>query len=311
MRRRRSWAAVAAMATATAAGCGFGAGESSEGEATLTVTRDYGAERLLEASEAEPPESRTVIRMLDSAADLTTRYGGGFVHSIDGIEGTLESGRSVDWFFFVNGIESSTGAAEVAVRGGDRIWWDYRDWTDALRTPAVVGSWPEPFAQRSAQAAADPVTVECHIDGRACDEVTDRLEQAGVEAPIEASAAPGSGNAPGPRVLVGTWNRIGDDPVAALLDGGPQASGVFARFENRSLITLDAGAEPSARLGVASGLVAALRRSSEQPTWLVTGTDVEGVERAVRLLDADHLTDRYAVAASPRNELALPTQGAR
>jgi len=112
-------------------------------------------------------------------------------------------------------------------------------------------------------------------------------------------------------VLVGTWNRIGDDPVAALLDGGPQASGVFARFENRSLITLDAGAEPSARLGVASGLVAALRRSSEQPTWLVTGTDVEGVERAVRLLDADHLTDRYAVAASPRNELALPTQGSR
>ena len=51
--------------------------------------------------------------MLDREAEITTRYGGGFVQSIDGLEGALDAGRSLDWFFFVNGIESSTGAAEV------------------------------------------------------------------------------------------------------------------------------------------------------------------------------------------------------
>ena len=128
-------------------GCGLGPGESSSGTATLTVTRDYGAEPVLEASESDPAESETVIRFLDREAEITTRYGGGFVQSIDGTSGELDGGRSLDWFFFVNGIESPRGGAEVPIRGGDRIWWDYRDWTAAIRTPAVVGSWPEPFLQ--------------------------------------------------------------------------------------------------------------------------------------------------------------------
>ena len=103
-----------------------------------------------------------MIRFLDREAEITTRYGGGFVQSIDGIEGDDRRRALHDWFFFVNGIESDRGGADVAVRGGDRIWWDYRDWTDALRTPAVVGSWPEPFAQASSrETTAIAVGVEC------------------------------------------------------------------------------------------------------------------------------------------------------
>ena len=138
VRRGRS-AVVAVALAATTAGCGLGPGGSSPGTATLTVTRDYGAEPVLEASESDPSESETVIRFLDREAEITTRYGGGFVQSIDGTAGELADGRSRDWFFFVNGIESARGSAEVEVRGGDRIWWDYRDWTAAISTPAVVG----------------------------------------------------------------------------------------------------------------------------------------------------------------------------
>ena len=76
---------------------------------------------------------------------MTTRYGGGFVQSIDGLAGSQSGGRSSDWFFYVNGIESPIGSAQFDLSGGDRIWWDYRDWTAAMRVPAVVGSWPEPF----------------------------------------------------------------------------------------------------------------------------------------------------------------------
>ena len=88
--------------------------------------------------------------MLDREAEIETRYGGGFVQSIEGVAGGTEDGRRLDWFFYVNGIESPVGSAERRVAGGDRIWWDHRDWTDAMRVPAVVGSWPEPFLQSSA-----------------------------------------------------------------------------------------------------------------------------------------------------------------
>ena len=255
----RTALAVAAIAT-VAAGCGLGSGERSEGEATLTVTRDYGVKVMLEASEPEPSESETVIRMLDAEAEIATRYGGGFVHSIDGVSGEVSGGRSLDWFFFVNGIESSVGAAEVPVRGGDRIWWDYRDWTDAMRAPAVVGSWPEPFAQASADGGRVPVRIECRGAAAPCDEVAERLADAGVDA-----------TRPGRRERArrcACWlepgRGCGSDPVATQLDDGPQASGVFARFERfRSgfrLLALDERAEVARAQASDAGLVAALRR---------------------------------------------------
>ncbi len=138
-------AAVAAGAVA-AAGCGFGPGSASSGTATLTVTRDYGATAMDSASESDPAESETVLRLLDRNTDITTRFGGGFVQSIDGLEGGTHGTRRSDWFFYVNGVESPVGATDVRVHGGDRVWWDYRDWTNAMRVPAVIGSYPQPFA---------------------------------------------------------------------------------------------------------------------------------------------------------------------
>jgi hypothetical protein len=307
-RGARTTLAVAAIASA-AAGCGLGSGERSEGVATLTVTRDYGVEVMLEASEPEPSESETAIRMLDREAEIATRYGGGFVQSIDGVAGEVSSGRSSDWFFYVNGIESAVGAAEVEVRGGDRIWWDYREWTAAMRVPAVIGSWPEPFAQASAGPERLPVRVECRGAPEPCDEVAERLAAEGVEA-----RDPAQGGEPAPRLLVGPWARLRSDPVAAGLDEGPQASGVFARFERfRSrwrLLALDerAGLKRAADSG--AGLVAALREGERPPTWLVTGTDAAGVAAAAAALEPERLAHRYALFVVPEGDLALPAGGA-
>jgi Domain of unknown function (DUF4430) len=74
---------------------------------------------------------------------VETRYGGRFVQSVNGIEGSLEEQR--DWFFFVNGIEPGVGAGEIELREGDIAWWDYRDWSKRMAAPAVVGAFPEPF----------------------------------------------------------------------------------------------------------------------------------------------------------------------
>lgn len=291
--------AAAASIVAAIAGCGFGSGSSSTGEATLTVTRDYGNQRLLEATSDDPSEAETVLRFLDREAEIETRYGGRFVQAIAGVEGTAEDGRSLDWFFYRNGIESPVGAADVEVRVGDRIWWDHRDWTDAMRVPAVVGSWPEPFLNG---AGGNPVTVLCRSRRPTCDEVVERLEDEGVD------VAGGDG----PTVLVGPWRRLRAEAVARQFDDGPQASGVFAAFERKGLrlAALDERGGTVAELGRAAGLVAALRDGDDPPTWLVTGTDEAGVRRAAGALSAPLLRDRYAIAVqADGTSVPLPARG--
>jgi Domain of unknown function (DUF4430) len=303
--------ALLAAAAFAVGGCGFGPGDESEGEATLTVTRDYGSEVLVSASEEDPPESETVIRFLDREAEITTRYGGGFVQSIEGLSGEVDSGRRLDWFFFVNGIESPIGSAEAEVLGGDRIWWDHRDWTDAMRAPAVVGSWPEPFLQASDGDDRLPVRVECEADAGACEQVADRLADQGVDATISDPDPEAAESAL--RVLVGPWGALRDDAAAGQLDDGPATSGVFARFERIAgggfeLTVLDERAQPARELGPGSGLIAALRDEESPPTWIVSGTDGRGVEAAAELLNSDDLSNRYAVATGPdEGPVALPS----
>ena len=100
------------------------------------------------------------MRMLERSFKVTTRYGGGFVESIDGHAG---SSSRLDWFYYVNGIEATLGAAGTSVHKGDRIWWDLHDWTATDSIPAVVGSFPEPFVH-GIDGRRYPVTIECATD---------------------------------------------------------------------------------------------------------------------------------------------------
>jgi hypothetical protein len=256
----------------------------------------------VQATDSDPPSSETVIRFLDGQADITTRYGGGFVQSINGLAGTGDS----DWFFYVNGIESPIGSADVQVKGGDRIWWDYRNWTATMSVPAVVGSWPEPFAQASTDHPK-PVAVECLGVRPACEEVSRRLSDAGAKASIVAA---GKASAGGPRVLVGTWPKVSSDPAVDQLRG-PASTGVFATFKGATpghsrLVGLDETGDPARTFGAGTGLVAALRGSGDEPTWIVTGSGGSGVRRAAGALDSNSLADRYAVAATPGGTVPLP-----
>jgi Domain of unknown function (DUF4430) len=299
--------AMALVCAVAVAACGFGAGPSSSGTATLTVTRDYGTRTLVEATRDDPSSSETVIRFLDREADITTRYGGGFVQSINGISGTGAGGGS-DWFFYVNGVESPVGSAEVQVKGGDRIWWDYRNWTAAMSVPAVVGSWPEPFAQASVNRPK-PVPVVCLGFRPACTMTADRLAGIGINAPIQSRRQGGSAGAP--RVLVGPWTQVRKDPAVDELQDGPQGTGVFATFKGRAgsgghLIGLDAGGTPRRDFGQGSGLVAAVRGSGDEPTWIVTGSGGAAVHRAAEALESASLRNRYAVAATAHGTVPLP-----
>ncbi|MEK6277690.1 MAG: DUF4430 domain-containing protein [Actinomycetota bacterium] len=287
--------AIGLLCSVAPAGCGLGAGPSI-GEVGLTVTRDYGSQRLLQRSDPDAPESETAMRLLDRNAEISTRYGGRFVESVNGIESGRPGGRSHDWFFYVNGVESPVGAADYELHGGDRVWWDYRDWTEAMRVPAVVGSFPEPFLH-GYEGSSRPAELHCLGAGTACGVVRDRLGEEGI------GLADG---APDPiRIVVGPWARLRGDEAADLIEQGPQVSGVFADFEssrgNYALELFDAEGDTRSRMRSGAGLVAATRYGEDPPTWIVTGTDPAGVAAAAHALNSSALHDRYAiVAVSPQ-----------
>jgi hypothetical protein len=296
-------AIVLLVATIAAAGCGLGPGKDL-GSVRLTVTRDFGSRSILTRAVGGVTESDTVMRVLERNADVSTRYGGGFVQSIDGLEGQERFGRSRDWFFYVDGVESPIGAGDYSLHGGESVWWDYRDWSAALSVPAVVGSWPQPFSG-AYDGGRHPVAVECRGGGGACLAVRSRLRRAG------ASLANGS-PADAIRVLVGPWDRLRADSAAAQIEAGPQRSGVFADFRRNGrryvLQGLDEGGEEAVSFSHDAGLVAATRQGESPPVWMVTGGDRAGVAEAATLLDARKLRDRYAVAVEAGQETSLPVR---
>jgi len=307
MNRRRGTAVATALlwAALATAGCGLGAG-AGVGEVELTVTREYGAVPMLQRT-LEANESDTVMRLLEESAEISTRYGGGFVHTIDGVEETERGGHPHDWFFFVDGVESPVGAADYPLAGGERIWWDYRDWLATNHVPAVVGSWPAPFVD-GYEGKRYPVAVECRGGGEACAQVRAALGRAGV--------AVADGEPVGAlRVLVGPWERLRSDPAVALIEAGPDESGVFADFEQGArgytLLGLDEAGRPSRELGPDAGLVAATRRYDASPTWVVTGGTAAAVRTAAGLLSAERLRDHYAVASEDGHPTPLPLGAGR
>jgi hypothetical protein len=308
MRSRRGIAVASALlALLAAAGCGLGPG-ADVGDVRLTVTRDYGREAMAEATVAAQ-ESDTVMRVLEGEADVSTRYGGGFVHSIDGVAEESRGGDPYDWFFYVDGEESEIGAADYDVEGGERIWWDYRNWGAVNHVPEVVGSWPAPF-KNGIGGERHPVVVECLFRGslrtdsdrkepRACERTRQALEDEGVRV---AAGAPEKAL----RILVGPWSEVRRDRIARLIGEGPTESGVFAEFDGHDLVALDEAGEARDDLGPDAGLVAATNRYGGLPVWVVTGGTEAAVDRAAEALEPALLRNRYAIAAKGALVYPLP-----
>jgi hypothetical protein len=303
---RRMLAALL-IAITVCSGCTLGPENEGAG-ATLTVTRNFGHELVLRASEKELPSGETAMRILQRNSDVDTRYGGRFVTAIEGLRSSSSGSSRRDWFYFVNGIEEDVGAAAKRLEPSDRVWWDYRDWSAAMRVPAVVGSYPEPFLH-GADGKRYPVRIDCAQDAAdACERVADRLDADGVPASTTAIGAAAGKDVL--RLVVGEWPQVREDAAARLIEEGPRESGVFARFvgdrDSAELMLLDESGRVQRRLGAGAGLVAATRFEEQVPTWVVTGTDDAGVEQALRLLVQRTLRDQFALASASGRPVTLP-----
>ncbi|MDQ5821410.1 MAG: DUF4430 domain-containing protein, partial [Actinomycetota bacterium] len=146
----RLQAVAVAAAAVVAAACGGGAG-AGNGTAEVWITRDRGRQVLAVHT---VPAGLTAMQALDRVATIKTRYGGRFVKSIAGLDGSIGARR--DWFYFVNGLEGDRSAAEVRLRDGDVEWWDFRSWANGrMSQPVVVGAWPKPVDGNVVVVAGD------------------------------------------------------------------------------------------------------------------------------------------------------------
>jgi hypothetical protein len=148
--------AVLVLALALA-GCG-GSGRE-HGTATLWVTTDRGAHVIFSGA---VPAGSDGIRTVEGKLTVTTRYGGRYLQSVNGIAGSLTQQR--DWFFFLNGIEGDRSAAEVTIHPGDVLWWDYRAWNGAtMHVPVVAGAYPKPFLGESTSVVSSDRVLAAKI----------------------------------------------------------------------------------------------------------------------------------------------------
>jgi hypothetical protein len=305
MRRIAALLAVALLL----GGCGIGPGEEREGGAVIRVTRDFGHSEIGSTSTKTIREDQTVMRLLQSKFDVETRFGGRFVSSIDGVKAAGPT-RMRDWFFFVNGIEADVGAAEYELSPGDRVQWDYRDWEAAMRVPAIVGAFPEPFLN-GIKGERRPVRVECDdAESDPCRDAKDALERVHVPTSGSSLGAPGTEHVT--RLVVARWPRARIVRGGFTLEEGPDRSGVFARFaeDGRSLDLLDPDGDVArtVRPGDGTALVAALRPRADELLWLVTALDAQGLAAGVRALREDELRDAFAVAVTGRTVEKLPLE---
>lgn len=306
MTRLATLACLAVAAVAALSGCGLGAGAERSGEGVdLRVTRDFGHELVLAKDDLKIREDETAMRLLKRNADVETRYGGGFVQSIDGLSGRGSDGTS-DWFYFVNGIAAVEGAADLEVSPGDVVQWDRRDWDATPDVPAIVGAFPQPFLD-GLGGKRFPVRVECQeSDSASCDRVKQTLRDAGAPANGASLGAPGNQNVA--RVVVADWATARQQPTARIVELGPQRSGVFARFVDGgdTLELLDEDGRTVRSAGPGAGLIAALRPNDRELLWLVTGVDERGVDAAAAAFRAQDLRDAFAVSVRDGKVSKLP-----
>ncbi len=211
---------------------------------------------------------------------VTTRYGGGFVQSIEGLAGGSEGGRPVDWFYYVNGVEAPRGprrrTSTPAITSGGITTTGARPRTSrpsSAPSPSRSSTASPASDCRSASNASKPPSGPALWSPPGCVKpVSQRPSRRSERAAGNAQGACRS-LVPGARRTVGRSDR-----------SRPRASGVYARVSRTgsSITVLDADGLPVRMLSAGAGLIAATRQAEEAPVWVVTGTDSAGVEGAAR-----------------------------
>jgi len=278
-------------------------GKTKTSEVTVVITRDFGKEVLLQQT-VEIELDTTAMDAMQMVARVETKYGGGFVNSINGIGSGYEGANKskMDWFLYINGISSNVGAKDYILQDGDVEHWDFHDWSFRQFIPAIVGDFPEPF--RNGYGGVSYPNIIVYQDGweEEARRVADKLNCLGIkDASIRGiNELRDDEKESCNLILLGTP----DFPPIAELNQVWGRLGFFAHFKDGVLKVFDSRGEPAAEYGAGAGVIQATQSPwnakgigvCENTVWIVSGSDNAGVKEAVNILVSQDNDFKYAYA---------------
>jgi hypothetical protein len=270
---------------------------------TITITRDFGRELMLGETLQVLPDTSAMTALLE-VADVETAYGGGFVNAINGVRSGYAGNQKakMDWFFYVNGIQSNVGALDYRLHDGDVQHWDFHSWGFRHFIPAMIDVFPSAFRYGFGGRVSPTLIVCPDYLKRDVVKLEENLSQLGVvDVGIRSlDELSESGRGDSNIILVSGP----DNSLVAELNDNWKRLGLFAYFENGDLIVINSNGEISAEYGAGTGLIQATQNpwnpkgvgACENVVWLVSGTDEAGIKNALDALLDQHRKMRYTAA---------------
>ncbi len=268
--------------------------------ATVVVTTGFGRDVIVEDT-VGVPEGTSALETLRRVADVETKYGGGFIDSINGIASRYPAEE--DWFVHVNGMATNKGAGECSLYGGDILQMDYHEWSFRTFVPAMIGVIPGQLLH-GFEGVLFPTAVVYQQGLADCAEtLADHLEHLGVEVCFVGESTElvqpdrGTSNL----VILGT---LDSDMVSEMNDKWARL-GFFLQLSDGGITAYDANGEAAAEYGAGTGVIQATQNPwnpngtgvCETVAVMVSGTNEAGVRSAIAALVEQPEALRYACAA--------------
>ena len=246
------------------------------GALRLVISRDYGA-RVLKDIVVPARAGTTVMRLLAEHSDVDTKYGGGFIQGIDGLESSFgaSSADAADWFFWVDGAMGSVGAGDVTLHGGQTVWWDYHRWAGALFIPGSLDAFPAPFANRDMVLAAQPAGTQAAAMGAA---VTAWAKSQGIGFHDTSQQSYPIGADLGLRLVVGTPDRLAQDRLFGPELSRGAAIGIFVAIDGGRLYALHADGSRGSEL-LAAALAVPDPAHTDRLSLVLIAQDAQALQR--------------------------------
>lgn len=283
---------------------------------TYLITRDYGAQTVLEQEVAWQEDMSVMDGLFSLDAEVETAYAGDFVSSINGLstENGGLSGVRYDWFYYVNGIFADVGALDYLPRPGEIVWWDYHPWKVSQGTPAVIGCWPEPFVHGFRGKVHETVILPLPAYAARASELQDVLQEQGVQSvtvrEFSSSTAEEAGSRSGPTIVIGEWPELAEFTWLADFNEAFQRNGTFLHFTDAGLELLDHSGQAVREITGEAGVIMATAEGNgdDSPLWIVTGTGAAGTESALEVLirEPEKIKAAYSAVILPDEVVKLP-----
>ncbi len=285
--------------------------DNKVGTVKLLVTRNFGSQILFQET-VKVEENWTIMDLLKAKMKVETRYGGGFIDSINGLKSSSAglSGEMQDWFYYVNGICPDVGGLDYKINPGEVIWWDYHVWKAGFANAAVIGCYPEPFLH-GYNGQMKTTIIMCLTDDL---ERGKRLEQSlkarGVKSVKVIQIDEGLlSKRQEPTIVLGEWEKLKQIPFMQDFNQAYKRNGTGVHFNEKKLELIDIQGQVVQTREKAGVITAAGSGLGDTcPLWIVSGTDNEGFEGALNILlnNPGKIAGKYNAVITAGEVISLP-----